>query len=180
MSGFVPIGTTDGSDYHGKLRQLTLDGASLAFLGDMVIAGTDVAADIVPRVETAPDDQEAGMLGAIVEFVPDFTDEGSLVTNNHPAGTTITDDQSVRVVYGSGVLYAGVVEASVDGTVIGTVRQLDASVAGNAVTGVSGQRIGDAAAGTSGFLIEGLQQIEGNGNAYSLAGVTRLVFELVQ
>ena len=36
--GFVPIGTTDGSDYHGKMREVEfLDTDAVAcFIGDMV------------------------------------------------------------------------------------------------------------------------------------------------
>jgi hypothetical protein len=109
---FAPIGTTDGSDWHGKLREVEIAaGVANTFLGDMMaLSGTGSADGRAEGVilGTAGDAGAFGaaggaddLAGAIVEFVPDFTDEGSLTRNHHATGAI----QRGRLVYGPGVIY---------------------------------------------------------------------------
>lgn len=184
MGGFVPIGTTDGADYHGKLRNLLLDGDQEAHLGDMVVAdGTGVAADTVQRVNRAADGAFGNtLLGAIVEFLPDFTDEGSLIRNFHPAGTTIVDDQNVRIAFGSDVLFSALDgTGDADGTSLGNAGDLAGTAGGDDITGISGQNVAtDALASTNALIIVRLSELEGdnNANVYGVAGETRLVVRI--
>lgn len=102
--GFVPIGTTDGSDYHGKMRDVIIDDTIATYVGDMMVNATNVAADLVKRVDSATGVAPAGdtFVGGLVEIFPDFTDEGSLISNFAPVSG---GDRSGRIVYGSEVIY---------------------------------------------------------------------------
>lgn len=161
MSGFAPVGTTDGSDYHGKLQDVIIDDAVAAFVGDITIAGTQVATDEVPRVEAQQAVTDDSFGGVLVEIYPDFTDEGSLITNYVPAGA---GDRGGRVAVGNEVVYVGEDSiGGIDGTDIGS-SFLTALAAGDVITGVSGQTISNTAgvAGDVGITILGLQQKVGN------------------
>ncbi len=102
--GAVPVGTTDGSDYHGKLREVEfLVGDSVACgIGDFVThqgtGGTDGKTPVVARAAAG-----GAIIGAIVSFLPNFSDEGTLSsTPNHRAANTA---RKALVAWGSQVLY---------------------------------------------------------------------------
>lgn len=169
MSGFVPVSTTDGSDYHGKMRDLILDGLALCYLGDLVEGIASLAADEVQRVSTYGDNTAVTtLIGAVVEFYPDFTDEGSLLTNYHPAGASAADDaQGVRVVYGSEVIYAAELNdaaaAADDGVNIGDTRNTAGNgTTGDNITGISGAQVSNASTANDAVTIYGLEQQQGN------------------
>lgn len=116
---FVPQNTTDGADWHAKMREVEIPNTEAAniFLGDMVAAAGGASADgraeLVVR-GAAGDyviDTTTGLIGALVEFVPDFADEGTLITNFYAAGTT----RRARLVYGSDVIYEA---PDVDGSIL--------------------------------------------------------------
>ncbi len=110
--GFSPVGTTDGADYHGKMREIILDDGAAAYMGDMLIlSGTILATDKVERMAPAATGAAGNTLvGALTEVYPDFTDEGSLITNYHPAGS----DGSGRICYGTDVIFAAREDAVAD------------------------------------------------------------------
>lgn len=146
-SGFTPVGTTDGSDWHGKLRtvQFADDYAASAFVGDVVkLTGTGSVDGKYEQVEVAA----AGdaNIGAIVEILPSFEDEGSLTQMYKPAST----ERLAKVCFGSEVLYE--VQEDSDGaalatTDIGSDIDLIAGT-GNTITNISGQEIDSSTAGS--------------------------------
>ncbi len=146
-SGFTPVGTTDGSDWHGKLRtvQFADDYAASAFVGDIVkLTDTGSVDGKYEQVEVAA----AGdaNIGAIVEILPSFEDEGSLTQMYKPAST----ERLAKVCFGSEVLYE--VQEDSDGaalatTDIGSDIDLIAGT-GNTITGISGQEIDSSTAGS--------------------------------
>lgn len=144
--GFVPIGTTDGSDYHGKLRDVYLpSGLANTFLGDMVtLAASGGPADGSAEPVGLPADETTSqnLIGAIVGFVPDFTDEGSLLTNYHVTGSA----QFARVPFGNKVIYEAPARDAIPIADIGSNRTVQTSdVAGSTITGLSGHGIGPTA-----------------------------------
>ena len=108
---FVPQGTTDGSDWHGKMREVNIPaGVANTFLGDMMtlFGGGAPASGRAENVALAtPGDgnpaaaSTTDLAGAVIEFTPDFTDEGSLIRNFHQTGAA----QLAKLVYGSDVIY---------------------------------------------------------------------------
>ncbi len=140
--GAVPIGTTDGSDYHGKLRECVLLAAdsTATFLGDFVkLSGTGSVDGKTPAVAQAA----AGdaMIGAVVSFVPDFSDEGTLSTTpNHRNASTL---RKCLVAWGSDVLFA--IQSDEDTAALATTdigRNVDIVVgSGSTVTGISAMEI---------------------------------------
>jgi len=144
--GFAPIGTTDGADYHGKMRDVILDDGANAFVGDMLIlGGTALAADTVPRLTPAASAAAGNTLkGALVSIYPDFTDEGSLVTNYHASGA----DGVGKVCWGEDVIFAAREDALVgpiDGTEIGGSVDLITGT-GSVITGISGMALDSSSA----------------------------------
>ncbi len=146
-SGFTPVGTTDGSDWHGKLRtvQFADDYAASAFVGDVVkLTGTGSVDGKYEQVEVAA----AGdaNIGAIVEILPSFEDEGSLTQMYKPAST----ERLAKVCFGSEVLYE--VQEDSDGAALATTdigSDIDLIAgAGNTITGISGQQIDSSTAGS--------------------------------
>lgn len=146
-SGFTPVGTTDGSDWHGKLRtvQFADDYAASAFVGDVVkLTGTGSVDGKYEQVEVAA----AGdaNIGAIVEILPSFEDEGSLTQMYKPADT----ERLAKVCFGSEVLYE--VQEDSDGAALATTdigSDIDLIAgAGNTITGISGQEIDSSTAGS--------------------------------
>lgn len=140
---FVPQSTTDGSDWHAKMRQINIPAAVAdTYLGDMMsLDGGGGPAD--GRAENvnlatsgaAVESTQTMPVGAVVEFVPDFTDEGSLIRNFHQTGTA----QLAKLVYGSDVIYeAPDVQGVLVVADINTNRLLDTTVLGDDITGVSG------------------------------------------
>lgn len=154
-SGFTPVGTTDGSDWHGKLRtvQFADDYAASAFVGDIVkLTDTGSVDGKYEQVEVA----SAGdaNIGAIVEILPSFEDEGSLTQMYKPADT----ERLAKVCFGSEVLYE-VQETSIGGALtadaIGSNIELFAD-SGNVITGISGHQINSSTVttGTAQFRIK--------------------------
>lgn len=138
--GFVPIGTTDGSDYHGKMREvefLSTDGVA-CFLGDMVkltgITGADGFTPVVAQAAVGN-----SLIGAIVEFLPDFKNEAFIGNGNNQRAA----NQSIkaRVCFGADVLYA--VQASTTLVAADFGSNADIVVAaGSTITGISGMEVG--------------------------------------
>ena len=170
--GFVPIGTTDGSDYHAKMREVIIDDAvANTFLGDMMaLEDVVVPASSDGRAESLSlgtggvyvVNTTTALVGAIVGFTPDFTDEGSLIRNYHLTGS----DQRAKLVYGSDVIYQA---ADDDGSIalasINTNRNIAVN-AGNIQNGISGHAIGAASNGADGQLrILGFTYLEGDATA---------------
>jgi len=141
--GAVPVGTTDGSDYHGKLREVEfLVGDTVACgIGDFVThqgtTGTDGKTPVVARAAAG-----GALIGAIVSFVPNFSDEGTLSsTPNHRAAST---SRKAMVAWGSQVLYVIQEDGLVTPLTAGDAgRNVDlATVANpNTTTGVSTMEI---------------------------------------
>lgn len=171
--GAVPIGTTDGSDYHGKLREcviLAADGTA-TFLGDFVkLAGDGSADGKTPAVVQAA--ATDSVIGAIVSFVPDFSDEGTLSsTPNHRAASTL---RKCMVAWGKEVLYA--MQSDEDGTALtaGDIgRNCDIVVGtGSTVTGISAMEIdsSDVKDATAQLRLHGVYQGVGNELGSTAAG----------
>lgn len=160
---FVPIGTTDGADWHGKLREgVILAAVADVFLGDMLTTATE-GSDATGRAEAvtiATEGTGNALAGAVVEFTPDFTDEGSLTRNYHLTGA----DQRCKLVYGSDVIYEA---PQVAGTVL-TVAEINdntnldnTTTGGNTTTGISGDGIaGTASAVGDQFRLRGFTSTE--------------------
>lgn len=152
--GFVPIGTTDGADWHGKLREVEIGaGVANTFLGDMMaLSGTGSADGRAEGVvlATAGDATAFGgaggttdLAGAIIGFTPDFTDEGTLIRNFHLTGAA----QLGKLVYGSDVIYEATAITALAITDIAANRNIALGAGGSTVTGISTHGIG-AAPGT--------------------------------
>jgi hypothetical protein len=146
---FAPIGTTDGSDWHGKMREVEIaSGVANTFLGDMMaLSGTGSADGRAEGViiATAGDAGAFGaaggaddLAGAIVSFTPDFTDEGSLIRNHHATGAA----QLAKLVYGSEVIYQAPAIVALAITDIAANKNLDLGAGGSTVTGISTHGIG--------------------------------------
>jgi hypothetical protein len=151
---FAPIGTTDGSDWHAKMREVEIAaGVANTFLGDMMaLSGTGSADGRAEGVilATAGDATAFGgaggstdLAGAIVEFTPDFTDEGTLIRNFHLTGAA----QLGKLIYGSGVIYEAPAITAVAITDIAANRNIALGAGGSLVTGIGTHGIG-AAPGT--------------------------------
>lgn len=151
---FQPIGTTDGSDFHGKMREVEIgSGVANVFLGDMLaLSGTGSADGRAEGVilGTGGDAAAFGaaggaddLIGAAIGFTPDFTDEGSLTRNHHATGAA----QRAKVCYGSDVIYEAPAITALAITDIGANRNINVGAGGSTVTGISTHGIG-AAPGT--------------------------------
>lgn len=174
--GFTPIGTTDGSDYHGKLREVEFLAADAvaAFVGDIVkLTGTTGTDGLTPVVaQAAAGDAN---VGAIVEFSPDFEGEAFITAGNNRLASTA---RKARVCFGSDVLYAvqtsnGVVSAANFG------QNIDLAVGtGSTVTGVSGMTVDvgtiPGAGATAQFRLHHLDRSIGN----ELAAFARVVVSI--
>lgn len=178
--GFNPISTTDGSDWHAKMREIIIDDAvANTFLGDMMaVAGVVVPASSDGRAESMilgtagvyVVNSSTALAGAVVSFTPDFTDEGSLIRNFHQTGA----DQLAKLVYGTDVIYES---TDFDGSLalasINTNRNIDTSVAGDTGNGISGMQIGAASNGADGQLrVLGFSRQEGDLTAAPAIGTT--------
>lgn len=161
---FVPIGTTDGSDYHAKMRDVQIPAAEggNVFLGDMMTLAGSASADglqeqvLLATVGDAPSSQYNPTLattpenliqavastnllaGAIVEIFPDFLDEGSLIRNYHAGGA----DQGARLVYGEKVIYEAPANQALAVTDSGANKNLDLGAGGNQQSGIGSHGIG--------------------------------------
>lgn len=148
--GFTAIGTTDGSDYHGKLREVEfLDTDAVAcFVGDMVtLTGTTGTDGFTPVVAQAAAGNS--LIGAIVEFFPDFDNENFINANGSRAASTA---RKARVAWGSDVLY--VAQSSTTLVAADGGQNADIVVGtGGTITGTSGSEIGAViGAGATGQL----------------------------
>lgn len=149
--GAVPIGTSDGSDYHAKMREvefLSTD-AVAAFVGDWVkLTGTTGTDGFTPVVAQAA----AGdaIIGAIVSFTPDFVNEAFIGDGNNQRAA----NQAIKakVCFGSDVLYTS--QASTTLVAADAGQNADIVVAaGSTITGISAMEIGAViAAGATGQL----------------------------
>ncbi|MGI9250214.1 MAG: hypothetical protein ACR2PR_03325 [Pseudohongiellaceae bacterium] len=162
---FVPIGTTDGSDWHGKLREgvILADIASNIFLGDMLTTDAD-GSDATGRAEAVTLGTAGtgnALAGAVVEFTPDFSDEGSLIRNYHLASTL----QRCKLVHGTDVIYEAPQTAGAVLTVAGINdnTNLDITGTGDLFTGISVHGIGATATATGDqFRLRGFTSTEGD------------------
>ena len=148
---FAPIGSVDGSDWHAKMREVEIgSGVANTFLGDMMaLSGTGSADGRAEGVilGTAGDAGAFGsaggaddLAGAIVEFTPDFTDEGTLIRNHHLTGAA----QLGKLVYGTDVIYEAPALTALAITDIAANRNIAIGAGGSTVTGISTHGIGAA------------------------------------
>lgn len=146
---FTPVGTTDGADWHGKLREVEIESAvANVFLGDMMaLSGTGSADGRAEGVilATAGDATAFGgaggstdLAGAVIGFTPDFTDEGTLIRNFHLTGA----DQLAKLVYGSDVIYEAPAITALAITDIAANRNIAVGAGGSTVTGIGTHGIG--------------------------------------
>lgn len=147
--GAVAVGTSDGSDYHGKLREVEFLAADAvaAFIGDFVkLTGTTGADGFTPVVAQAA--ATDALVGVLVSLTPTFEDEGSLTLNHRLASTS----RKGFVAFGSDVLY--VAQSSTTLVAADAGQNADITVAaGDTITGISGMEIGAViAAGATGQL----------------------------
>jgi len=158
---FVPIGTTDGSDWHGKMREVEIgSGVANTFLGDMVaLSGTGSADGRAEGVVLTDGLTADPVIGAVVGFTPNFNDEGSLIRNYHLTGAA----QRAKCVYGSDVVYEAPALTALAITDIGANRLVAVGAGGSTVTGVSTHGIGAAGtAATDPLRIIGASYTENN------------------
>ncbi len=159
MSGFAPVGTTDGSDYHGKMQDLLLDDGADVFIGDIVDLDTTNAAATDTTLRASKAAAATGShYGAVVEFFPNFNDEGTLIKNYHENGD---GDQSIRVVFGSVVVFAGADDGTLDGTDIGSPFDFIDN-GGDTITGISGEIVDGAGGAGVDLTVIGLANFPGN------------------
>jgi hypothetical protein len=148
---FNPIGTTDGADWHGKMREVEIaSGVANVFLGDMMAGSGTGSADgraegvIIATAGDAGAFGAAGgaddLIGAIVGFTPDFTDEGSLIRNFHLTGTA----QLAKLVYGSDVVYEAPALTALAITDIQINRNIALGAGGDTGNGIGTHGIGAA------------------------------------
>ncbi len=159
--GAVPVGTTDGSDYHAKLREVEfLDTDSVpAFLNDWVkLTGTTGVDGFTPVVAQAAAGDK--LIGSIVEFLPDFDNESFINAGNNRLASTA---RKARICWGSDVLYVS--QSSTTLVAADAGQNADIVVGtGDTITGVSGGEIGAViAAGATGQLrLHNVRNIVGN------------------
>lgn len=146
-SGLTPIGTTDGSDWHGKTREvefLSTD-STAAFVGDLVkLTGTGGTDGKTPVVTQAAAGDAA--VGVIISFKPDFANE-SFDSIYRAASTS----RKALVCFGTDVLYT-IQEDSVGGALATTALGSNCDVvvgSGDTVTGVSGMELDSSEVTTS-------------------------------
>jgi hypothetical protein len=150
-SGFTPIGTLSGADYHGKMRRVAFaSGDNVAcFIGDLVkLTGTVDATGKYPIVaQSAAGDASIGVL---VSLEPDFTDEGSLTDNHRLASTA----RIGKVLFGQDILYT-IQEDSDSNAIEITEAGFNCNVvvgSGNAITGISGMELDSTSAANTSSL----------------------------
>jgi hypothetical protein len=141
--GAVPIGTTDGSDYHGKLRQVQFAAGDsvVAFLGDFVkLTGEGSTDGKIPVVARGAENED--LVGAIVSFDPLFSDEGSL--SSAPNHRTASVQRNAWITWGTQVLYeiqADELATALTAGDIGRNVDLTAGTTGSTITGISAMEI---------------------------------------
>jgi hypothetical protein len=151
ISGFTPIGTLSGADYHGKMRRVAFAAGDsvAAFPGDLVkLTGTTDATGKLPIV--AQGTAGAAGIGVLVSLEPDFTDEGTLNTNYRVASTA----RIGKVLFGQDVLYT-IQEDSVGNAIEITEAGFNCDVtvgSGNTITGASGMELESTTAANTSSL----------------------------
>ena len=165
--GFMPIGTTDGSDYHGKLQQVHLLAADTAavWIGDMVTVsanGSDATGKL-QAVKRASAGTNSPLMGSLVSLDPDFTDEGSLTTQYRVASTARTG----KIAAGSQVLYVAQEDSVGNAIEAGEVNNNIniTATTGDTITGQSKEELDSDSAATGATLqmrLHHLQDIPGN------------------
>ena len=101
--GFTPIGTSDGSSYHGKLREVEFlaSDATPAAIGDMLkltgTTGTDGFTPVVSRAAAGD-----AVIGSLNSLIPDFVNEAFINADNTRLASTA---RKGMVTFGSDVLY---------------------------------------------------------------------------
>ena len=160
VKGFTPVGTISGSDYHGKLRQVSFatGDAVACFIGDLVKLTANATADGYTPVVAQSGVGDISV-GVLVGLDPDTTDEGSLSSANYRVASTLRTGQ---VAWGSDVLYS--IQEDSDGNSMPiTDAGLNADViiaAGNTTTGASGMEIDSTTAATTNTLALRLHAVE--------------------
>ena len=165
--GFMPIGTTDGSDYHGKLVQVQFLAAdtTAVYIGDFVTASANGAntTGTIPAVKLATAGTNNPVMGALVSLTPDFTDEGTLTTKYRVASSVRTG----FVAAGTQVLYVAQ-EDSDSSNLAAADMNLNvnmANTAGSTITGQSAQEIDSSSKATGATLqlrLHHLYDVPGN------------------
>ena len=151
ISGFTPIGTLSGADYHGKMRRVVfaVGDSVAAFPGDLVkLTGTVDATGKIPVVAQAT--AGAAAIGVLVSLEPNFEDEGSLNTNYRKTLTA----QTGYVLFGQDVLYT-IQEDSVTNAIEITEAGFNCDVtvgSGNTITGASGMELESTTAANTSSL----------------------------
>lgn len=156
--GARPIGTTDGSDWHGKTREVSFaSGDAVAcYVGDFVkLTGTNTPDGKTPIVAQAA----AGdaVIGAVVGFAPDFASES--FDQTYRSANAV---QKALICWGSDVLYS-IQEDSVGAALTAAQAGLNASIivgAGDAITGMSGMEIDSSTAAATATLKYRLHRVE--------------------
>jgi hypothetical protein len=148
-SGFTPIGTLSGADYHGKMRKVgfAVGDAVACFVGDLVkLTGTVDATGKYPIVaQSAAGDASWGVLVSL-DITP--SNEGTLTTPLTRAASTV---RTGRVCVGQDVLYR-IQEDSVGNAIEITEAGLNCNVivgTGSNVTGSAMELDSTSAANTS-------------------------------
>ena len=157
--GLKAFGTTDGSDYHGKMMEVEFlaTDSTACFLGDPVTftgtTGTDGKTPVVAQSSAG------GAIGGVIDsFIPNFSDEGTLSsTPNHRAAST---SRKAMVSVGKDVLYL-IQEDADGGSLTAASAGLNADMVigtGSTVTGISGTELDSsgAASGTAQLRIHRL------------------------
>ena len=159
-SGFTPVGTLDGSDWHGKLQNVCFLAAdsTATFIGDAVkISGSGSANGLYPSVaQCAAGDRAYGVL---VSLEPDFTDEGTLSSANYRLASTLRYGKVIP--FDSGVF--SIQEDSVTSTLAVTNIGQNINVivgAGSTATGLSGMELDSNTAATTNTLIFRILQLD--------------------
>lgn len=149
--GLTPIGTLSGADFVGKLRRVTFASgdATAAYVGDLVkLTGTADSTGTKPVVaQSAAGDASIGVIAA---FIPNTSDESSLLTPYRKASTA----QDALIYWGQDVLYT-IQEDSVGGSIAAASAGLNCNVivgSGSTATGISGMELDSSSAANTSTL----------------------------
>ncbi len=162
-SGFTPIGTMSGADYHGKMRRICfLTGDSTAtFIGDLIQLAGSASPDgtAVAVAQCAATNAAVGVLVSLDPLNPSTLGESALSTANYRRASTLRYGYAA---FGSDVLYT--CQEDSDG---GALAVTDASDnidiivgAGNTITGLSGMELDSSTADTTNTLVLMLHGID--------------------
>ena len=149
--GLKAVGTLSGGEFNGKLRrvQFAAGDSVAAFVGDLVkLTGTNDATGKIPIVaQSAAGDASIGVIAA---FIPNYSDESSLLVNYRKASTK----QDALIYWGQDVLYE-VQEDSVGGAIATASAGLNINVivgSGDTITGMSGMELDSSSAASTSSL----------------------------